>query len=131
MIYQKPFDVYKIINTIHEIQTNNICNSIDKKLDSIFKKLNFDHYTKATKLLKSAVLIAYNEPDLKLEQIMKKVQIQNNEKNANTVRSLIDKQLNNMYSYKNNLDTFVNTFPSFCGDKPTTKTFMNVVLNYL
>ena len=130
-IYQKPYDINCIKNTIREIKNINITNTIQLKLDNIFYELQFDPFSKGTKLLKSAILISYQYPYLKLDDIMEKVKIQNNEKNAKTVHSIIDKQLDSLYSIKRNLDIFCKRFPYFYGFKPTTSRFIKYILSCL
>lgn len=129
IIYSKPYDVQKIIDSIRKIKPNS--NTIKIKLDNILKDLQFDSYSKGTMLLKSAILISYNNPQLKLENIMEEVKKVNNEKNAKTVHSLIDKQLDSVYSSKSNFDIFCKKFPTYYGFKPTTKNFIKYIIHQL
>ncbi|MBO5348422.1 MAG: response regulator [Clostridia bacterium] len=129
MIYSKPFDISKLINSIREIKPNE--NTIEVKIDNILKELKFDSCSKGTKLLKSAILISYKEPQLKLDNILEKVKDINNEKNARTVHSIIDKYLNFIYSSKENFDIFCKKFSSYYGYKPTTKNFIKYIAHLL
>lgn len=129
MIYSKPFDISKIINSIREIKPNE--NTIEVKIDNILKELQFDSYTKGTKLLKSAIFISYKEPQLKLDNILEKVTDINNERNVRTVHSLIDKQLNSIYSCKENFNIFCRKFSDYYGSRPTAKNFIQYVAHQL
>lgn len=127
-IYQKPYDIRKIINSIRDIIPDETYDFIELKLDNLLKKLQFDMSAKGTMLLKSSIQESRKMPYLKLDDIMERVRRLNNEKNVRTVHSLIDKQLDSMYNDKKNLEIFCKVFPDFYGEKPTTKYFIKYML---
>lgn len=129
MISPKPFDISKVINSVRQIKPNE--NTIEVKIDNILKELQFDSYTKGTKLLKSAILVSYKEPQLKLENILEKVKDINNERNVRTVHSLIDKQLNSIYSCTKNFSIFCKKFTDYYGYRPTAKNFIHYIAHKL
>lgn len=88
-------------------------------------------YSKGTILLKSAILIAYKEPYLKLDNIMEKVAISTHIKNAKTIHSTIDKCVSSTNDKHKNLDIFCELFSDFYGDKPTTKQLIQYILKSL
>lgn len=127
-IIQKPYNINTIIKYIKEISPQETISDIEKRIHTILENLQFNFSAKGTILLESAIFEAYKTQQLKLDDIMESVKKIHNEKNAKTVHSLIDKQLESMYDDKNNLDIFIKFFPDYYGFKPTTKNFIKFIL---
>ncbi len=130
-IFDKLFNYDKLYDAIRSINYSNNDENMESKVDYILKRLLFDSTLKGTHLFKSAVLIAYKKPTLKLDDIMKKVAIENNIKNGKTIHSTIDKCISATFNKHHNIDIFEELFPDFYGYKPTTKQLIQYILNYL
>ena len=130
-IFQKPYDLNRLTTCIREISIQKNYNSADQKLTCLLRKLKFDFTRKGTKLLKSAILVSYQNPQSNLEYILSTVKALNKEKNAKTIHSLIDKELGIVFSSQQNIDAFCEYFPDYYGFRPTSKHFINYVVSYL
>lgn len=130
-IFQKPYELCRLINCIREIHNQKNYNSIEKELSNLLYNLKFDSTRKGTRLLKSAILVSCQNPNSNLEYILDAVKIINREKNAKTIHSLIDKELGFVYSEQKNIDIFCNYFPNYYGFRPTTKHFIDYATHYL
>lgn len=130
-IFQKPYDFYKLTNCIKEIHNQKNYNSVETELSNLLYNLKFDATRKGTRLLKSAILVSYQNPQSNLEYILDMVKIINREKNTKTIHSLIDKELGFVYSEQKNIDIFCNYFPNFYGFRPTAKHFIDYATHYL
>lgn len=78
--------------------------NIESKVDYILKKLLFDLTLKITNLFKSAILIAYKEPTLKLEDVIDRIAIESNIKNSKSIHSTIDKCISTTFNKHYNMD---------------------------
>lgn len=130
-IFDKLFDYEKLFAVIRSINSLKDDKNIESKVDYILKKLLFDLTLKGTNLFKSAILIAYKEPTLKLEDVIYRIAIEGNIKNSKTIHSTIDKCITATFNKHHNIDIFEELFPDFYGYKPTTKQLIQYILNYL
>ncbi|MBQ3409625.1 MAG: response regulator [Clostridia bacterium] len=130
-IFQKPYDYQELVRCIKEIYYQKNYNSTEKELVALLKNLKFDSTRKGTRLLKSAILVSYQNPSSNLEYILNIVKVINKEKNTKTVHSLIDKELGIVYSKQENIDLFCEYFPNYYGIRPTSKHFIDYVVYYL
>ncbi len=103
-----------------------------KKIDYIFMNFLFD-LKDNTELLKSAILIKYEKPHLKMDEIMKKVVEMNPTKVKNTKSAYLN--INRSYTTAlkrhTNLDEFTKILPPAFKYNPTTKNFINGIAKYL
>ena len=130
-IFQKPYDYQELVRCIKEIYYQKNYNSTEKELVALLKNLKFDSTRQGTRLLKSAILVSYQNPSSNLEYILNIVKVINKEKNTKTVHSLIDKELGIVYSKQENIDLFCEYFPNYYGIRPTSKHFIDYVVYYL
>lgn len=127
----KPVDYPKLFEIIRNIKKFNQYDIVTKKIDDIFEKLLFDYLSQSTKLLKCAVLTAYENPDLSLDEIIRKVAVINNIKNDKTVHSSLDRCLSATIKRHKNLNDFSEILTRIFCYKPTTKNFINYMAAYL
>lgn len=106
---------------------------IEKNIDDVFWKLGFTPYFKGTLYLKDAILFAYNDKNLlqDMDILVKKISEKNNFVNEKTVRSLMDKSLNNMLNYTD-ISVIYNVFKDdYDGRKISLKYFIDLCIRYL
>lgn len=129
-VLEKPFDYKVLFDLIREIRTTQHEENLNKKIDELLKKLLFDPLSKGTILFKTAILMAYKDPKLKLDDIYEEISIKI-PKNVRTIHSTIGKCVATTVEKHDNINLFCELFPDFYGDKPTTKQLIRYCLNYL
>ena len=133
-ILSKPYEPCELLEKIREIKKSlSNDNNLDKNINELLFTFNFNLDSKGTKFLCDSIKIAYKEPFYlyKVDNLINKVAKLNKPNNVKTIRSVIDKSINSMYSHQKNLDIFYNTFPDFDGYKPTIKSFVRNSVIYL
>lgn len=128
--FSKTVSQPKLFETIRTIKESNT--EIEKKLDYIFSEFLFDLKDK-TELMKSAILIKYKYPNLKMDDLMKKVVEENPAKVKNTSSAylIINRCYNKVLKRHNSLDDFSKIFLPAFKYNPTLSNFISQMAYYL
>ena len=129
--FSKTVSQPKLFETIRMIKENNTANEIDDDLNFLFDKFLFD-FTDNTELVKEAIITAYENPNLQLEEIVKKMVDTDPKrlKNCNTVYQSINRCVNNAIKRHNDLSEFDGILPSVFKYNPKPKNFINGMAKY-
>lgn len=125
------FSLFDAINLITDSIKDTL--EIERNINDIFWKLGFTQYHKGTIYLKDAILLAYNDRNLlqDMDIFLKKISEKNNFVNEKTIRSLMDKSLNNMLDYTD-ISVIYNFFKDdYDGRKISLKYFIDLSIRYL
>lgn len=125
------FSLFDAINLITDSIKDTL--EIEKNIDDIFWKLGFTQYHKGTMYLKDAILLAYNDRTLlqDMDIFLKKISEKNNFVNEKTIRSLMDKSLNNMLDYTDISIIYEFFKEDYDGRKISLKYFIDISIRYL
>ena len=131
-IFTKPIKYDRLIQEIREIQNEEIIRpKLEQKLDNLFFSLDIKPYTKGSNYLKTAISIAYYNPerDINISSITREICCRNKISNSDSIQSSIDKTVGTIY-IENIKDKHLRNM--FSTDyKITTKDFINRALNYI
>ena len=130
--FSKTVSQPKLFETIRTIKESNTEVEIEKKLDYIFSEFLFDLKDK-TELMKSAILIEYKYPNLKMDDLMKKVVEENPTKVKNTSSAylIINRCYNKVLKRHDSLDDFCKIFLPAFKYNPTLSNFISQMAYYL
>lgn len=130
--FSKTVSQPKLFETIRMIKENNTANEIDEKLDYIFSEFLFD-IKDNTELMKSAILIKYDNPHLNMDELMKKVVEINPTKVKNTKSAylIINRCYNTALERHSSLDDFSKILLPAFKYNPTLRNFINQMAYYL
>ncbi|MBR0491022.1 MAG: response regulator [Clostridia bacterium] len=131
----KDWNIDFLIDLIKDIkETDSQKILVQNSIDSLMEKLHFDECLKGTKILRDAIFLSFYNisytkdiPKL-LDELSKKYP----NITPSTIRSLMDKSINNMYEFNYKKPNFLSKiFSDYCGFKPTTKSFITYAVKHL
>lgn len=126
------FSLFDAVNLVVDSLKDTL--EIEKTIDNIFWKLGFTSYFKGTIYLKDAILLAYNDNKLLQDMniLVKKIAEKNEILNdKGSVRSTMDKSLNNMLEYTNNSIIYDIFGDDYDGRKISVRYFIDLCIRYL
>ena len=128
-VFQKPFDLPAILDSIYEIyEINNNKPNCRKFCEDTFLQLGFNFTSIGTKYLIDSILYLYdnNISNFSMNDIYKEISIRNNTSFRN-IKWNIEKSINSMYRFSRKED-LLEFFPYYDERKPTPKYIISMLL---
>lgn len=128
--YLKTIDPSQLLQTIKKIALPNKLPQIEDKLDNFFNNFLFDN-TKNTTLVKAAILTIMDNPNIELDNAIKRVAAQKCIKNYKTAYQSIYRCISTAIKRHTNFNEFKDILPLAFRYNPTPKNFIIYTAKYL